>query len=200
VKRALSAVFLIALLALAGCGSSSDSSSSSIPAEAETGASAETNESTGATGATTPEETAPPPTREGATHDAFVAEADELCERHAQERQELDRQVQELAPKIAKSQQAREELAGVQRELVEAGEEDIEAIRALNPPAEDHMLLQSIFEAAESSFAKALQFDQALEDGDEVHASQLGEAANAKAIAVANLSRRFGFEVCGGVQ
>jgi hypothetical protein len=200
VKRALSVLLLIALLALAGCGGTSDSASNSTPAEAETGASTGTTKSTGTTEATTQEETAAPPTKEGATHDAFVAEADELCEQHAQERQELDRQVQELAPKIAKSQQAREELAGVQRELVEAGEEDIEAVRALNPPAEDQMLLQSIFEAAESSFAKALQFDQALEDGDEVRASQLGEAANAKAIAVANLSRRFGFKVCGGVQ
>jgi hypothetical protein len=119
------------------------------------------------------------------TKEEYIAQAAAVC-------QEAEDRFDELG-----DAQTIEEAAALGEEAVTIGEEQLEQLRALRPPAEDEATIEEAYDLLEQQLAVARDLVEALRANDQAAAQELiaeGERLNEEADAIA---AEYGLEVCG---
>jgi hypothetical protein len=183
-KRLVPFVFLLlaALVFLSGCGSSSSGTSS---------------DSTSAADSTSAESSL--------TKSEFIAKADAGCEAQLAKRKPLQAQLEGLARKARAEEQSkgdisdatRRELAQTFRRLAAIAEAGFSELRALGPPKADAAQLEVIFKLGEASVEIVGAYAAALENHQDAKAQALAEKGDAQTRESEQLSKKYGFKVCG---
>jgi hypothetical protein len=119
------------------------------------------------------------------TKEEYIAQADAVC-------QEAENRFDELG-----DAQTIEEAAALGEEAVTIGEDQLEQLRAVRPPAEDEATIEEAYDLLEQQLAVARDLVEALREEDQAAAQELiaeGERLNEEADAIA---AEYGLQVCG---
>jgi hypothetical protein len=174
VRRLTPLIFVVALVALAGCGSSSAGTSSATDGGVLTKA-------------------------EFVAKADAICEAAKVKQEPL--RRELEGEARKARGEEQGSggitDGTRRALARTLGRIVAMSEANQSRIQALGIPQEDAGQLEAIFQKVESSFESSLAYGAALEQREDAQAQAVAEQANTETHETAVLAKQYGFKVCG---
>lgn len=172
-RRYLLPIFILGILALAGCGGSSDDPSDPTSTETAAGTQGESLSKT-----------------------EYIAEADQICKKAQEDAASMESQFTQLSEGISNPKQAKE-LADLLGELTAHTKREVAQLKALEPPPADAEVVNSFFAAVEDRIATGEDFADAVEDGDQSRVNSLNKQGSSQRTKSTSIAQRYGFKVCG---